>query len=206
MSVIANTDALIIDLRQSRGGSPDAVLFFASYFFDGNEPTLLGTMETRVEKLEQQYWTYAWVPGNRYLDKPVYILVSKRTFSAPEGFASFLQHHGKATVVGEATRGGTHQGLFVRVHPHFAVWVPTSRPVYPVGETRSPLARPIRTGRKVDDKGTAVTPDIATAADAALRTAHIAAIEKLIVRHPDRREGLQSVLSSLQQQTGKLEQ
>ena len=94
----------------------------------------------------------------------------------------------------------------MRVQPHFAVWVPTSRPVYPVGEVRSPLARPIRTGRKVDEKGTAVTPDIATTSDAALRTAHIAAIEKLIVRHPNRREGLQAVLSSLREQAGKLDQ
>lgn len=203
MTFVANTDALIIDLRNSRGGSPDMVLFLASYFFGGDEPFHLGDMYVRVEKRAQQYWTFSYVPGSRYLDKDVYILVSKRTFSAPEGFTSFLQHHKRATVVGEPTRGGTHPGLFVRVHPHFALWVPTSMPVYPTGDPEFPIGRPVYPATRTVENGIGVKPDLATPADQALKAAHLAALERLGEKDASRKEGLASIISGLKQELGE---
>lgn len=106
------------------GETAGMVIFLASYFFD-DEPFRLGDWYTRVENdTLQRLWTYAYLPGSRYLNKDVYILLSRRSFSAVEGFASILQHHQRALIVGEPTRGGTHLGRMVRVHPHFAVFVP----------------------------------------------------------------------------------
>jgi len=197
MSFFASTDALIIDLRTSRGGSPDMVVFLASYFFPGDEAYHLGDWDTRVEGGVQQIWTYPYVPGQRYLGKDVYILTAKRTFSAPEGLAAFLQHHKKATVVGEPTAGGTHPGVMVRVHPHFAVFVPVSMPVYPTGTPAYPLARPVYPGRKPDTAGAGIGPDVEVAADKALDTACLLALEKKLKRAPDQKETLQPLIDKL---------
>ena len=78
MELVAGTYALIIDLRRNGGGAPEGVVFWCGYLLD-DEPTHLndifhaGTGETR------QYWALPYVPGPRYLDRPVYVLTSGRT-------------------------------------------------------------------------------------------------------------------------------
>ena len=89
MDFLANTDALIIDLRNSNGGAADMVVFLASYFFD-EEPFHLGDWYTRAENGVQQWWTFPYVPGSRYLNRNVYILLSRRSFSAVEGWLLFF--------------------------------------------------------------------------------------------------------------------
>lgn len=200
MTFLASTDALILDLRNSRGGSPDMVVFLASYFFGGDEPFHLGGMYSRVENMTQQLWTFPYVPGRRYLDKDLYILVSKRTFSAPEGLASFLQHHKRAIVVGERTPGGTHPGRFVRVHPNFAVFVPMGWPVYPTGTPSFPIGRPVHPESRADETGTGVTPDLEVPADQALKAAHLDALKRRLERNPGERERLQPILEGLKRE------
>lgn len=197
MSFLANTDALIIDLRSSRGGSADMVVFLASYFFDGAEPFRLGDWYTRAENGIQQCWTYPYLPGARYLDKDVYILVSRRSFSAVEGFTSIMQHHKKAVVVGEPTRGGTHPGSFIRVHPNFAVFVPLSWFIYPTGSPTYPIGRPVFPSGKTDYQGTGIKPDIPAPSAQALKTAQIAALEKRIAKHADLKDELQPIINAL---------
>ena len=198
MALLAASDALILDLRNTRGGSPDMVQFIASYFFPGDEAYYLGDWFTRVEGGTQQLWTYPYLPGQRYLDKPVYVLTARTTFSAPEGLAAFLQHHGKAVVVGEKTIGGTHPVVMVRVHSNFAIAVPVSMPVYPAGSPTSPLNRPIYPERTADAAGTPVVPDIEAPANRALRSAHVAALTRLIETDPERAGELQPVIDQLQ--------
>ncbi len=112
------------------GGSADMVVFLVSYFF-GDEPFHLGDWYIRAENRVQRWWTFPYMPGSRYVNKDVYVLLSKSSFSAVEGFSTILQHHKRAVIVGESTRGGTHPGRFVRVHPNFAVFVPMSWFIYP---------------------------------------------------------------------------
>ncbi|HBB87015.1 MAG TPA: hypothetical protein DC047_05320 [Blastocatellia bacterium] len=90
MQFLANTDALIIDLRYNGGGVPGTAQLISSYFFS-DTPVYLHSIYWREGNRTEQFWTLPYVPGKRYVDKPVYILMGKRTLSAPESFAYNLQ-------------------------------------------------------------------------------------------------------------------
>lgn len=170
MNFLANADALIIDLRQNGGGTPGMVALVCSYLFPA-EPVHLNDLYFRPDDSTHQWWTLAYVPGKRFLDKPVYVLTSGRTFSAAEECAYNLQSQKRATIVGETTGGGAHPGGMRRVSEHFAVFVPSGRAINPVTKTNW--------------EGTGVKPDIRVSAALALKTAHLAALDKLA----DRKKG-----------------
>lgn len=162
MNVLAGADALIIDLRQNRGGSADAVALIASYFF-GPQAVRLNEIYDRPSNQTRQFWTLPYVPGARFAGRDVYVLTSRRTFSAAEDFAYALKNLERATIVGEVTGGGAHAGGPRRIHDHFFVFVPSSR-------TTSPI-----TG--ADWEGVGVVPDVAVPAARALAAAHLRALE-----------------------------
>jgi hypothetical protein len=131
MNFMADTSALIIDLRQCPGGYPGMTQLISSYLF-GDDPVHLNSIYWRDEDFTQQYWTLPYVPGQRYGEKPVYVLISKETFSGGEGFAYELQALGRATILGEQTDGGAHPGASYRLHPHFEAFIPVGRAINPV--------------------------------------------------------------------------
>ena len=165
MNFLAETDALIIDLRYNGGGEPGLAELLSTYFFAG-KPVQLHSIHWREGGRVQQYWTLPYVPGKRYVDKPIFILTSKRTFSAAESFAYSLQALQRAIIVGEISRGGANPAKEFRINEHFALLVPIGRAVNPV------------TGTNWD--GTGVKPDIEAKEADALRTAHLAALRKLL--------------------------
>jgi hypothetical protein len=63
---------------------------------------------------------------------------------------------------------------------------------FPVGAPISPLNRPIYLERRLDTTGAGVQPDLPSPADQALKAAHIAALEKLRAKYPDRSDSLES--------------
>ena len=164
MNFLANTDALIIDLRQNHGGGPDMVALICSYLFD-SEPVHLNDLYFRPEDSTHQWWTLAYVPGKRYTGKDVYVLTSKETFSAAEEFTYNLKTRKRATIVGETTGGGANPGGARRINDHFSIWVPSGRAINPITKTNW--------------EGTGVTPDMAVRAARALTTAHIAAVKAI---------------------------
>ncbi|MFS8477982.1 MAG: S41 family peptidase [Micromonosporaceae bacterium] len=162
MRLLAHADALIIDLRRTFGGDPDMVALVCGYLFD--EPTHLISMHHRDGGRVRQSWSPPYVPGPRFGGrKPVYVLTSAQTFSGGEELAYDLQHLGRATVVGERTRGGAHPRVGVRLHPHLELTIPVARPVHPVS------------GGNWEGRG--VEPDIPVPAAEALDVAHRAAQE-----------------------------
>lgn len=161
MSFLANTDALIIDLRQNRGGGNTNQLL-ASYLFD--RPTILVELRYRGQS-PLQNWSQPYVPGRRYSGKPVYVLTSGRTFSAAEGFAFALQNNKRATLVGATTRGGGNPNTFVPIGNDFVVSIP-------VGQALDP-----ETGKGWD--GVGVKPDLAVDEKQALVVAQRKALEAL---------------------------
>lgn len=163
MAFLADTDALLVDLRQNGGGHGEMVAFLASYFFE--EPVHLSDYHDRPSGEVKPSWTLPYVPGRRYLDRPVFLLTSTHTFSAAEGFAYAMQTLGRATVVGETTRGGAHPVGFYQINEHVHVRLPVGRVVSPLTGT--------------DWEGTGIVPDVASPADDAPRTAHRLALEAL---------------------------
>ena len=118
MNFVANTDALIFDLRQNGGGDPATVALLSSYLF-GPEPVHLNSLYWREGDTTHQWWTLPFVPGKRYAGKDVYVLTSKRTFSAAEEFTYNLKNLKRATIIGETTGGGAHPGGPRRINEHF---------------------------------------------------------------------------------------
>ncbi len=152
MGLVANTKALIFDLRENGGGDPAMVAVISSYLFD--KPTHLNDLWTRATDETRQFWTFSYVPGPRLPDQPVYILTSKRTFSGAEGFSYHLQQLERATIVGETTGGGAHPVRGHRIDARFSVGVPFARAINPVSKTNW--------------EGVGVKPDIECAAADAL--------------------------------------
>ncbi|HYF63913.1 MAG TPA: S41 family peptidase, partial [Herpetosiphonaceae bacterium] len=163
MRFVGHTFGLILDLRQNTGGASTGVAFLCSYLFPP-EPVHLNDIYYREGERVQQYWTLPALPGPRYGPGPVYVLTSRRTFSAGEELAYNLQSLGRATVVGEVTAGGANPVDVYQVHPHFAIRVPTCRAINPITRTNW--------------EGVGVQPDLAVAAGDALDAAYREALLK----------------------------
>lgn len=167
---LSNTQALIIDLRENTGGYSPLANFVLSYFFDKQPVKFLENVFRDTNKIEQ-FWSSFYIPGRRYLGKPVYVLTSSGTFSAGEAFAYILQGYHKATVIGERTGGGANLSDLIRLNDHFVMNLPVGRPVSPFS--------------KSSWEGVGVKPDIEISKEKALVTAHITALEKLIETRKD---------------------
>jgi len=187
MQFLANTDALIIDLRYNGGGVPGTAQLIISYLFS-ETPVHYHSIYWRQGNRTEQFWTLPYVPGKRYVGKPVYVLMGKRTLSAPESFAYSLQAQKRATVVGEVSAGGANPGREFRINEHFQIFVPTGRAINPVTGTNW--------------EGTGVTPDIETTFKQSLKVAHLAALRKLLETSTNERkkEQLKSVIEEVEKQ------
>ena len=131
MNLLADTNALIIDLRKCTGGYPGMIALVCSYLF-GDEPVLLESIYWRDDDITQQYWTLPYIPGRHTLEKPVYVLISNDTFSGGEMFADIMQTRKRATIIGEKTDGGANPGASYRIHPHFEAFIPIGRVINPL--------------------------------------------------------------------------
>jgi len=185
MTLLADTSALIIDLRKCGGGDPDSVMLVASYLVDHR--THLNDIYWREENRTEERWTQEDVPGRKYGSaRPLYVLTSSDTFSGGEDFAYALKNAGRAILVGETTGGGAHPGNPRRLAEHFMMFVPSGRPISPVTHT--------------DWEGVGVAPNIAVRAGKALDAAQIAVLKQLIATEADERwKGrLQETLAELE--------
>jgi C-terminal processing protease CtpA/Prc len=157
MAFVANSDALIFDLRNNGGGSPSMIVFLSGYLFD--EPVHLNSFHNRLEGSVRDNYSTKDVPGRRYgQNKPVYVLTSGYTFSAAEEFTYNLKHLGRATIVGETTGGGAHPVWRYAMNKYFSMSVPYARAVNPITETNW--------------EGVGVKPHVEVPADQALDRAH----------------------------------
>ena len=163
MASLNQADAIIFDLRDNPGGYANMVALIATYLFD--HPTHLNDFYNRSEHSTEQSWTLPPVPGNRLADKPAFVLTSRSTFSAAEGFSYALKMLKRATLVGETTSGRGHVGMGHRIDDHFTIRVPGIRVVNAISKTNW--------------EGTGVEPDVKVKAADALKTAEKLAEERL---------------------------
>jgi hypothetical protein len=152
MATLNHADALIFDLRDNRGGYTNMVVFLASYLFDHPE-----YMFNPRDLVTAQTWTRSPVAGSLLVDKPVYILISSRTYSAAEQFSYDLKMLKRAVLVGETSGGATHAGVLHNLADHFAIGIPEHRPINPFSDQ--------------DWAITGVEPDVRVKAADALATA-----------------------------------
>jgi hypothetical protein len=146
------TKALIIDLRENHGGSPQMVLQVESYFFP--EKTRMNDIIVPNKKDTSKGYTDPTATGGLLLKMPVYILTSTQTVSAAEDLAYAMQATKRATIAGEKTAGGSHPtGPVVLGHGFIAI--------VPFAHTYN-----ILTGTEWE--GVGVKPDIALKAGASL--------------------------------------
>lgn len=162
MQYINHTSALIIDLRDCRGSaSPEAIPFLASYFFKA--PVYLNNFQWNHNHTNVQQWTSSVVPGEKYLNKPVYILTSKATFSGAEEFAYDFKNLGRATIIGDTTSGGANPGGGFRIGDHFLAFIPFGKVTNPITGTNW--------------EGIGVSPDIQVNIKNSLSKAHSLALQ-----------------------------
>ena len=181
MNFIANSDALIVDLRKNGGGEPAMIAYVSSYLFD--TPTHLNDIYTEIDKSTQQWWTLPFVPGPKFGGKkPVYVLTAARTFSGGEEFANNMKVLKRGTIIGETTGGGAHPVQGYRASRRFAIGVPFARAINPVTKTNW--------------EGTGVAPDISLPADQAFDHAYKLALEALVAKadNPRQKEQLENLL------------
>ena len=69
MNLLANSDALIVDVRRNGGGDPAMVALISSYLFD--DVTHLNDLYFRPADSTRQWWTLPFVPGRKLAGKPV---------------------------------------------------------------------------------------------------------------------------------------
>ena len=179
MLFAANSDAVIIDLRDNIGGSPDTVAMLAGFFLE--EPTLLTVNYTRATDTKEETWsTEADVRINssntdnfivptatleRLKNVPLYILTGRYTFSAAEMFCSSLQGYKRAKIVGVNTFGGGHGISPIEMTQGFTSFIPFTRYYHPV--------------TKKSWEAVGVKPDIACDAEDAKRVAQINILKEL---------------------------
>lgn len=167
MKFVANTDALIIDLTENQGGYSPTNSYLASYFFN-EEPTLFMSSYERRSNETETVSTFREIGGERYLNKPLFILVSKNTFSLAENFAYSLKHFKKATIIGQKSAGAAHAIDFIEVNDNYLIQLPITRNIHPV--------------TKKDWEGTGVIPNIKTSEGKELKTVHLKALNEQIER------------------------
>ena len=186
MRFLANTEALIFDLRQNGGGNPAMVALISSYLF-ADKPVHLNSLYSRRTDKTEEYWTKPELAKSRFPNKEVYVLTSNRTFSAGEEFTYNLKNLKRATIIGETTGGGAHPGGVVRLHDHFGVFVPSGRAINPISKTNW--------------EGTGVEPDVKVPKEQALKVAYLAALNKSLANIKD--EQVKNGLKGLIEQTQK---
>ena len=165
MTLIASTDALLLDVRRNRGGTPDTSAFLQSYLVD--ERTHYLDIYERENDRVTQMWTLPYVPGPKFGGtKPIWVLTGPATFSGGEDLAFSLQRQERAKTVGEATRGGAHPREQYKVDTHLDVTVSIARSLHP------------ETGENWEGAG--VRPDIGVDAEKAFDAAYALALAHVL--------------------------
>ncbi|QJB32614.1 S41 family peptidase [Chitinophaga oryzae] len=127
MTLVQHTQALILDLRDNGGGGSAIGLVLEGYFVKAGTPLL----EVKNRKGDSEVMKAEALSGTQPYERPLYILVNKKTASAAEALAFELQHLKRAMVVGERTAGGAHMNELFPVGDRFCLSVSCAAPVFP---------------------------------------------------------------------------
>ncbi|MDQ3126438.1 MAG: S41 family peptidase [Pseudomonadota bacterium] len=181
MGMLADTGALIIDVRGAPGGAPAGVANVIGHLVA--ERTATVRVETAFDpSANQTFHAEPRTPG--FIGKPVYVLTDEETGSGAEEFAYDLQAMQRATLVGQTTAGAANPGGFRPLASGFAAFIPMQ------------IVNHTLTGTNWE--GVGVRPDVEVASEQALEHAHRLALEAILnvatgVRKDIAEEGLASL-------------
>jgi hypothetical protein len=172
MDFLSRSNAVIIDLRLNGGGWDDMVTLLAGYFVDIEESEVVAVSRYTPDESYFASMVSAYVPGEKLTGIPVYILVSGSTASAAEAFASIVKHLNEDVVlVGRTTAGAENPVEMFALDSEFVLKIPCYKKVY--------------FGTRSGWEGKGIQPDVEVAADQALETAHLHALQTLRERLTD---------------------
>lgn len=164
LGALRSGEALILDLRDNRGGEARLFRWMAGCLFA--EPTPVYAIEIRIAEGSQLTRRGATPSAacRSAADRPMAVLVNGMTASTAELAAFVLQARGRARIIGSRTYGASHAAEFYPLAHGFGAMIP-------IGRTFDPL-----TGD--DWEGNGVVPDLPVDPDGALD----AAIADLAIR------------------------
>lgn len=171
LQFLANTNAIIFDIRNNGGGYPSMVALIVSYFLVPSTKLLTSFYERKKDEYSESR-ALPYIPGRRFPDKPLYVLISRRTASGAEEFAYILKMLERATLVGETTRGAANPVDIIPVLDKFVIWIPIGRPINPISNDSW--------------EGKGVSPHINICQEEALEKAHILAFKELLKKESDK--------------------
>lgn len=183
MRFLAGGDAVIIDLRENGGGSPEAVQYIISRFLPADTPLVTFYMNGAAEP--DGFSALAVPPEQQMVGKPLYVLTSGGTGSAAEEFTGHVAGYHLGQIVGANTAGAGFRNDIVAVGDQF---------VFSVSVGRAVLAS---TGK--DWEGVGFAPTVEAEVPSALDIAHAAALRTLIATAPaEERPGLEAVAEAME--------
>jgi Peptidase family S41 len=166
LALIADSDAVILDLRNNGGGSPAMVGYLVSAFArpDADIYNVLRSREGATSERPQEPY------ASPRVDVPLFVLISGQTNSAAESTAYTLQAARRATIVGQPSGGAANPGGEFPIGEGFNLFVSTATAINPFTSTNWE-----RVG---------VQPDVLVAPDGALNRAEILALEAILAKNP----------------------
>jgi tetratricopeptide (TPR) repeat protein len=133
MKLIAQCDAVIIDLSKNGGGDPEMVQYLCSYFMEGGMH--LNDLYFREGERTIEFWTLEKVDGAKMIDVPLFVITGEKTFSGAEEFSYNMQTQKRATLVGQTTGGGANPGGSMRINDELTVFIPRGMAINPITKT-----------------------------------------------------------------------
>ena len=162
MRFLKGGDAIIIDMRQNGGGSPEAVQYMISHFLQPNTPIVTFYMKGNPA---EPISSLGSLPAGRLTGKPLYVLTGGRSASAAEEFVGHVAGYKIGELVGETTAGAGYRNEFFPVAGGYVMSVSVGRAV---------LAS---TGKDWEKAG--IAPTVKVEQDKALEMAQVRALQKL---------------------------
>jgi C-terminal processing protease CtpA/Prc len=157
LTLLKHDDALIFDLRKNKGGESAMVTYLTSILLNDSEPRLLGTMFDGMSGETTLEYSVTGLTKLSLADKPLYVLLSDKTYSAGEAFAQHVRNFHLGTLVGQTTAGAAHTVELLPIDEGFVLTLSTGRVEHAL------------TGE--DWEGVGVHPHVITEPDDALQTA-----------------------------------
>ncbi len=184
LNMLSDVSALIIDVRGAPGGDPAGVANAIGHLVRERTPTVR-TQNPHDATASRTYYAEPRTPN--FADRPVFVLIDKRTGSGAEEFAYDLQALRRATLIGQTTYGAATPGGFRPLAKGFAAFIP--------------MEQVANTLTGANWEGVGVSPDVEVPSEQALTRAHRLALEAVLkdaqgVRREIAEEGLASLDAS----------